>query len=132
MFLHWYYTGNHPGWNATIYSQMTNWEAMVTHLLINNTRHHSVLLVRYEDLKSNTLHEVQRMLKFLQVPMNSVHSSELAQLEAFHKFHRNTSYTFDHYTHEQKMFVNSVIAHVAKQLQAHGIHSLNVEKYIRS
>ena len=103
---------------------------MIDHLLINNTRGNPVLLVKYEDLKKNTCEEVKRMVDFLGEGM--LPGTEEVLREGFHAFHRNHTYTFDHYTREQKEYVNSVIISVAKQLQTNNIDYLHVDKYIRN
>ena len=101
---------------------------MINHLLVNNT-HHPVLLVKYEDLKADTYHEVERMITFLNVELKNNFQASLK--EGFHKFHRNHTYTFEHYTPEQKLHMNSVILRVAQYLQYHYLDYLHVDKYLR-
>ena len=122
--------GTNPGWNWTIYRQMENWEAMINHLLVNISDSNPVLLVKYEDLKRDAYQEVERMLRFLDVRFRNNDMKEKTK-EGFHAFHRNHTYTFDHYTVEQKIYVNEVINRVSKQLQHHNIDYLHLHKYLR-
>ena len=104
---------------------------MINHLLINNTVNRPVLLVKYEDLKRDAYQEVERMVTFLDVNFVTTDVKKTLVESGFHAFHRNHTYTFDPYTSEQKLYMNSVINRVAKQLQIHNIDYLRVEKYIR-
>ena len=108
---------------------MENWEAMINHLLINKSDSNPVLLVKYEDLKSDPYQEVERMLMFLDVKVKKDVRDRLKN--GFHAFHRNHTYTFDHYTVEQKIYMNEVINRVSKQLQYHNVDYLHLHKYLR-
>lgn len=108
---------------------MQQWEDMVNHLLVNVSDSNPVLLVKYEDLKKDLYQEVERMLMFLDVQVRNDWKDRLKN--GFHAFHRNHTYTFDHYTIEQKIYMNEVINRVSKQLQHHNIDYLDVHKYLR-
>lgn len=103
---------------------------MINHLMINNTGGAPVLLVKYEDLKHDPFQEVERMVTFLDVNFDLTFKEKLNQ--GFHTFHRNHTYTFDHYTHEQKVYMNSVIRRVAERLKANDIDYFHVDRYIRN
>lgn len=118
-----------PGWNWTIHNQMKNWEAMIDHLLVNVSENNPVLLVKYEDLKKDPLQELERILGFLDIKFKNDMRDKLKN--GFHAFHRNHTYTFDHYTVEQKIYMNEVINRVSKHLQYHNIDYLNIQKYLR-
>lgn len=109
---------------------MENWEAMIYHLLVNVSENHPVLLVKYEDLKRDSYGEVERMLSFLDVKFKDDYLREKLK-NGFHAFHRNHTYTFDHYTMEQKVYMNQVINRVSKLLQHHNIDYLPLQKYLR-
>lgn len=125
------HAGTNPGWNNTIYTQMEVWETMINHLLINNTVERPVLLVKYEDLQRDSYQEVERMVNFLNVKFLTDDVNKPLEHNGFHAFHRNHTNSFDHYTMEQKLYVNSVIGRVAKQLRLHNIDYLRVERYLR-
>ena len=108
---------------------MKNWEAMINHLMVNVSEGNPVLLVKYEDLKKDPYQEVERMLTFLDMKVKDDVKDRLKN--GFHTFHRNHTYTFDHYTVEQKIYMNEVINRVSKQLQYHNIDYLHVHKYLR-
>ena len=108
---------------------MESWEAMVNHLLINNTGGRPVLLVKYEDLKRDTCDEVKRMVSFLGEEM--LPGAEQMLQDGFQTFHRNHTYAFNHYTQDQIEYINSVIIRVAKQLELNSIDYLHVRKYLR-
>lgn len=93
---------------------MDKWENMINHLLINN-RKHSVLVVRYEDLKSNALHEVMRMLEFLDY---AIPEHVLMKHKEFTTFYRNHTSTFKHFTRTQRIHINSVIMKMHSKLKS--------------
>lgn len=90
---------------------------MVTHLLIENTKQHPVLVVRYEDLKADTLGEVVRMTSFLGLD-NIPRDMLLARVKRdFTRFRRNHTSSFEHFTDAQKHYINGIISLVAARLQ---------------
>ena len=88
-----------------------------------------MLLIKYEDLKKDPLQELERMLGFLDINFKDDMKDRIKN--GFHAFHRNRTYTFDHYTVEQKIYMNEVINRVSKRLQYHNIDYLHVHKYLR-
>lgn len=81
---------------------------------------HPILTVTYEDLKKDSTAEVKRMLDFLQFPY-SIMDLERKLHEGFTQFYRNHTDTFEHFTKEQKEFVNGIILETVQKLQ----HSKN-------
>lgn len=81
---------------------------MVQHLLVNS-KNSSVLLVHYEDLRSNLFHEMKRMLQFLDYSVTENTLRERLD-EKFTTFYRNHTSEFEHFTSEQKKYVNSILA----------------------
>ena len=74
------------------------------------------LIIRYEDLKSDTLSQVKKMMNFLKVPV----SDELLEARmstGYEKFHRSHPQEFEHYTPEQKQHVLAVVKEVINMLQ---------------
>ena len=98
----------------------------MTHLLIENTAH-PLLLVQYEDLKNNTLHEVMRMVKFLgyNTLQEVVKERLMSEFIAFKRNHSTTS-SFEHFTATQKLFVNTIINSVEFR-----VNSLSLKKFLR-
>lgn len=75
-----------------------------------------MLTVRYEDLKTDTVAEVARMLDFLEFPF-SREEVEHRIGEGFTQFYRNHTDSFGHFTSEQKIFVNGIIFDVVEKVQ---------------
>lgn len=107
--------GKNPVWNKILRSQAVKWKLMVnSHLL--RQRPHPVLTVRYEDLKTDTVAEVVRMLDFLRFPYSREEVEHRLQ-EGFTQFYRNHTDSFDHFTSEQKLFVNGVIVDIVQKVR---------------
>ena len=92
-----------------------------------DNHNHSVLVIRYEDLKKDVSGNLRRMLDFLQVP----YTEQRLQEVGFKEFKRNHSEEFDHYAREQRDFVRSVINDTLSVLKARGLSSVcNIEEYL--
>ena len=103
---------------------------MVNHLIIKS-KGKPVLVVRYEDLKRNAIAEVKKILgflRFVQVPEQEIESRLLS---GFQNFYRNHTDLFDHYTQEQKTYVNTVIRRVEEQINQHAVQFISLGNYIR-
>ena len=95
-----------------------------------DNHNHSVLVIRYEDLKKDTSGNLRRMLDFLQVPYTEQRLQDVIT-QGFDNFKRNHSEEFDHYTREQREFVRSVINDTLSVLKARGLSSVcNIEEYL--
>ena len=69
--------------------------------VINSTDHHPTLVVRYENLKQNTIRQVKTMLDFLQFSYKEEVMEE--QLEKdFRQFRRKHRGSFEHFTTKQR------------------------------
>ena len=75
-----------------------------------------VLVVFYEDLKRDTATDLKSMLDFLDYPYNTAQLNSTVQ-EGYSSYYRNHTDTFEHYTPEQKAFVNKVILQTAEMVQ---------------
>ena len=66
---------------------------MIRNWLVNS-RNHPVLLVKYEELKQNTLQEVLRMLNFLMVPYSKdmVEQRLAAGFNSFQRSHHKNDF----------------------------------------
>ena len=74
------------------------------------------LITRYEDIKSDPLSEVKKMMNFLNVPV----SDQLLKTRmstGYEKFHRSHPQEFKYYTPEQKLQVVAVVKEVIDMLQ---------------
>ncbi len=115
-------------WSRTINMLMKRWEEMVNHLLIKSLNR-PVLLVHYEDVKSNSLYEVMRMLKFLHydVPEDSLRERLQKQFNTFYRNHSSAS--FEHFTWSQQDRINGYITRMASKLIG---KPLKLDAFIRS
>ena len=118
-------------WEEYLHGAMKRWQNTIRHWFIFNERH-PALVVRYESLKSNTLHEVERMMAFLGIrPRNENLSERLESgFDAFRRKHSNE--TFNHFTNGQKIYINEGVRAVATLLDFRNkTHLLDVNQYIR-
>lgn len=129
------HVGENPEWEAMIHKQAKRWKNMITNHVINRPWTHPILVVRYEDLKKDSVKEVQRMLDFLDI---SIHKAELLRRlhqSSFSEYHRNHSDSspFEPYTSSQVQYWNSVITNVDKSLRSNGITGfIPLKSYLRS
>ena len=100
---------------------------MIRNWLVNN-RNHPVLVVKYEELKQNTLQEVLRMLNFLKVPYSKdmVVEKLTAGFNSFQRSHHEDD--FDHYIPEQRNFVRKVVISTNKLLEEN--HLSHLQSYL--
>ena len=77
-----------------------------------------MLVVRYEDLKQDTLSQVIRMLDFLNWNYSRTELAVKLQ-DGFNAFQRNHTDTdqYEYYTREQRLKINSVITETVSRLK---------------
>ena len=76
-----------------------------------------VHVLRYEDLQTNTVAEVEKVLNFVNVTYdpNLVKERLMRGYSEFHRPHRNSSY--EHYSLEQKQLLRSAMIKVIKSVE---------------
>ena len=122
--------GENEDWNNWVRNQSLMWRRTVLAWVVDN-HNHSVLVIRYEDLKKDTSVSLRRMLDFLQVPYTEQRLQEVIT-QGFKEFKRKHSEEFDHYTQEQRELVRSVINDTLSVLKARGLSSVcNIEEYLQ-
>lgn len=84
------------------------------------SRGHAVLVVLYEQLKSDTVRQVQRVLDFLHFPY-SAQAVERALEGGFNSFYRNHTDTFPHFTTQQMLLINDGIVATGNRLRSYGL-----------
>ena len=111
-------TGTNPQWNKYVHKYSIHpWVSYFQWLLEGVSAGHPVLVVRYEDLKSDSLTQVERMLEFLKVPYSN-EALEKRMSQDFGKFHRQHSGTdFDHYTTEQRNHIKGLVKQALELLK---------------
>ena len=89
-----------------------------------------LLVVYFEDLKTNYTGEVERMLDFLQISYSKEQLEERLK-PGFTLFKRNHSKAFEHYTIEQKASIMRMIARTKKELEDNGIQDvIQIQRYL--
>ena len=83
-----------------------------------NRGYNPVLEIFYEDLKSSLIPTIKTMLNFIQFPYFG-DDVEQSLHEGVTKYYRNHTDSFEHFTSEQKNFVNGIILQTMKELQHH-------------
>ncbi len=76
---------------------------------IHKNRHQPLLLIKYEQLRNNKALEMHKILKFLDIKF-TIEEVQTRIDNGFSTFHRRkNNVTFEHFTIEQKRWVNSAI-----------------------
>ena len=112
--------GDNKEWNAFLHEWSQRW--MQSFLSVARYQQlHPVLRVLYEDLKSNTTNELERMLQFLHVPLSNAqlqpHQGGDSGLE---KLHRQANHSFDPFTEQQRKTLRSMMTHLKDKLEVKG------------
>ena len=86
--------------------------------------------MKFEDVKGGHVTQVERMLRFLEFPFDSTDLK--AKLNnSFDVFRRPHKEEFEHYTQEQKKYINTMILDTIKILSEHKMeHFFNLEEYL--
>lgn len=94
---------------------------------------HPVLVVRYEDLKSDLLTQMKRILHFLGTPHCDGALQKRLSNNTYDKFHRpHTPVTnFYHYTPEQRQYVKRLVEETIEYLEANNSRiTYGIEEYL--
>ena len=108
---------------------MKRWQTEIKNWLI--FYHQPVLVVQYEALKEDPNFQVRRMLKFLNVEYNATDIDERLKnnFESFHR--RRHPQEFEHFTKQQKSWVNSMVKEISSLLSFHKKSKLlSIDQYI--
>ena len=127
--MHTYYIGT-PQWNKFVHDFTREWKSRVKNWIIDQDSH-PVLVVRYEDLKQDTIGEVKRMLNFLKIPCDEQEIEERLR-EDFGTFHRkHTDDDFEHYNSAQKMYIKSQLIETIRMVETkHKSDVLRLDDYL--
>ena len=117
------FVGENPEWEAIIHKQAKRWKSMIHNFVVKRKPIHPLLVVRYEDLKRDSVRQVQRMLDFLDITIERDELLQRLQQNSFSKYHRNhtRSSQFNPYTPAQIKYWNSVILDMENSLRSNGI-----------
>ena len=119
-----FFAGENTEWGKFVTSMIEVWQKYFSNWILNSESR-PVLVVRFEDLKTDVICQVKRMLNFLKFPhMEDELRSRLAV--GFNKFRRaHGAENFAHFTPNQHNLIQSV---VIKLLQKHK-HGLVTSDY---
>lgn len=140
--------GTQPGWHSLVKYQTHKWRIMIGSNIRAVAAGRPVLIVFFEELKQNPASELTRMLEFLEVAWTPalinttvtvlylafVYIPTYNQVllpspqDGFTQYYRNHTDSFEHYTAEQKQFVNSIIMTTASAMQS---HAQDIARHIR-
>lgn len=128
------YFGNCSEWNGFLYGIGPRWKKTIEKWFLDpRSLARPVLVVRYEDLKRDPVEEVKRMLEFLKFTFDEQSLAERLAKKASESFHRNhTDINFEHYTTEQKKYINSLLQDTIQLLKQRGVEQrFNLHEYLR-
>ena len=123
--------GNNSEWNDFVRVKGREWRTMIESYTIHNSGH-SVLIVKYEELKSHPLEVLVRMLDFLQQPYKEQELGRLVEAgyTVFYRAHRDA---FEHFTAEQCGFVLSEVQAAVDLLDGAGqLGRCDIRDYLNS
>ena len=124
------YTGENRAWNVFVKTKIKKWQYYFMGWLIGG-KGHPVLVVRYEDLKTDSFSQVKRMLEFLKVPY-SEEELEKRMMQDVKIFHRKHQDTFQHFTPGQRAIVLSSIEMIIQLLKSKRMDTMHLEEYLQS
>lgn len=107
------YFGANKHWNNFVFEYALRWRKMIDHYF-KGDRVQDRLCVMYEDLKRDVLSEVKRMLEFLHIDYDETELRAQLQRGSNFDFQRRHGRVFEHFTYQQKVFVNSLIVETLK------------------
>lgn len=88
------------------------------------------MVVRYEDIKEDQVAQVERMLTFLKFPFDK-NELKYKLNYTFDTFRRPHKEEFEHYSPEQKKFINSMLLNTTKILSEHNMeYFFHLEDYL--
>ena len=129
----WFYLSFHAGdnkeWDRFLRGRCHKWQTHFTSWIITS-KNHPILVVRYEDLKDNTLGEMERMLDFLGFAYTR---EELARRleKGYTAFKRTNHGNFEHYTQEQKKYIQKLVRGAVETLSSEGLRGIQLSHWIR-
>ena len=109
---------------------MTKWTLRLHQWVIDQDTY-SVHILRYEDLKNNTVEEVKRVLDFLNVYYNSDTLADVLK-EDYSEFHRpHSGDNFEHYSVEQKEWLKHLLLETMEAAEKAGKSKLlRLDEYL--
>lgn len=99
-------------WTNFLDNYLRKWKKRLVNWVLNNHTNHPVHVVNYEDLKSDTVGEVEKILDFLHFPYS--HDEVVERLRedytVFQRPHKDVN--FEHFSPEQKEKLRDALLNV--------------------
>ena len=122
------------GWNTFLYTYLNQWLTLIENWILRQSRNNSnkVLVVKYEDLKQDTLKEIGRMMTFLGLPFDKeVVAHRLAEDFTDFKQPHNAGSDFEHYRFDQIMRVKDAVLRAIRLTEKSNMtHVLDLTDYL--
>jgi len=109
-------------WQVRVTQLMNKWLKHITTCLQEQSEVKlPLLVVKYENLKSNLFMELKRMLDFLEIPYTDqdIECTVNSNVESFHRQHHDKS--FDPYSPEQRKLIINIIKEANEILNQYGV-----------
>lgn len=114
-----FFTENNKDWDYFVQEQGKRWRDHVSGWIIAG-KHNPFHIIRYEDLKNDTVKELKKILDFLGFLHISEADIEERLGDGYNSFYRNHKDDFGHYTEEQKSYVHQQVQETINALREHG------------
>lgn len=117
-------TGTNEEWDAYIHEKLNRWPQQTVNLLVEaKVAGRPVYILKFENLKADTVKEMKKVMDFLGFSYTENEVSE--RLSAgFSKFYRNHTATFSHFTADQEQYIHNVVYSTSQFMKEKGIHDM--------
>ena len=119
-------------WDEFLHMYMKEWRTRLQQWVIDQNTH-PVHVMRYEDLKQDTVIEIEKTLTFLNMSYDS-NTLKKQLSEGYSEFWRpHSSDTFEHFSDDQKKFMMSVLLDLNEAAEkTNKSHLLRLSEYLCS
>lgn len=105
-------------WDEFLHTYMNAWLTRLRNWVLNQTPEHPVVVVKYEDLKKDTMTEVEKILTFLGFSFDENYVSQrLAEDFTMFKRPHSKESEFERYTGDQLQHMKSVVLQAIKLVE---------------
>lgn len=124
-------SGDNREWDEYVHTIGGRWQKTIVEWFVKSVNFsHPIMVVRYEDIKEDHVTQVERMLNFLEFPFDKTELEEKLN-RGFETFKRPHREEFEHYTPEQKKYVNTMLLDTIKILTQHNMEQFfKLEDYL--
>ena len=109
-------SGNNSDWNDYLHVQGSRWQRHIVGWLTTGSKN-PLHIVVFEDLKSNLLEEMPKIMDFLNVTHNNKSVLRMKLKEDYTTFYRRHRDDFEHFTLAQKEFLTNIVNETILTLQ---------------